>query len=136
VFAGTVHPVGTTLIFPDAGGIKVYVTLVKVVNNAPPKTRYVGLSGHAPVVALEFLVQNKGTRAAPLNLFSTVLYYRGTAAATSQTVGATKLGPTLKLTPLAPGSHRLGWVTTQGSKKSLQKVQSTLDGTTLGSWKP
>jgi hypothetical protein len=130
-------PLGTTFAFPDGTGIFVDVTLLHVVTNAPPKTHYTGLSGKGPVVALEFELKNISAKPAPLALFSTILYYAHEVAALSGSDGATKLGPSLNLYgPMAPGSHREGWVTSQGYKKALVKIQSTLNGSNTGTWKP
>jgi hypothetical protein len=128
---------GTTFAFPDAGGTIVDISLEKVVENAPPQTHYKGLHGKGPVVALEFTLKNVGSKPASLALFSSVLYYKSSVAALTTGLGATKLGPSLSLTkPLRPGSHREGWLTTQGSKSTLVKIQSTLNGNSTGSWKP
>jgi hypothetical protein len=135
--ASSLEPLGTTLNFPAPGGARVDVTLLRVVTNAPAKTHYIGVTGHNPVVGLEYRLKNVGAKPASLTLFSTVLYYRGETAALTGSDGATKLGPSLNLYgTMASGTTRTGWVTTQGYKKKLEKIQTTLNGTTLGTWKP
>jgi hypothetical protein len=130
-------PIGTTFAFPDTGGTSVQVTLLKVENDAPPKGRYKGLVGKRPVVGLEFRLRNVNAKPASLALFSTVLYYGRSVASLTGSAGATTLGPSLNLKgTMSSGSQREGWITTQGYNKTLQKIQTTLDGTSTGSWKP
>jgi hypothetical protein len=136
VEASSAKPIGTTFAFPDTGGATVDITLLKVVNNAPAKGHYHNLVGKRPVVGLEFLLKNVSAKPASLKLFSSVLYYPTTAASLTGSDGATQLGSSLSLKgTMAPGSHREGWVTTQGYNKKLQKIQATLNGVNTGSWK-
>jgi hypothetical protein len=134
--ANTPRPLGTIFAFPDSGGSTVEVALVRVVTNAPPLKHYFGLHGKGPAVALEFYVKNTSKVPAPLTLFSSVLYYAHSVAGLTGTIGATKLGPLLnELTSLPPGAHREGWVTGQANKGRILKVQSTLNGSSTGTWK-
>jgi hypothetical protein len=130
-------PLGTTFSFPDASNTFVEVTLLRVVTKAPAKTHYVGLHGKGPVIGLEFSMKNISAQPASLALFSSVLYYSSGVVALTTSLGPTKLGSSLNVsTPLAAGSHRQGWMTVQGSRKKLEKIQSTLNGTNTGSWAP
>ena len=131
------EPVGTTFAFPDAKGSIVDVTLLQVQSSAPPKTKYKGLHGKGPVVGLEFNMKNISATPASLTLFSTILYYSSTVVSFTGNLGATSLGSSLNLKgTLAPGKQRSGWITIQGSTKSMERIQATLNGTNTGSWKP
>jgi hypothetical protein len=134
--ANSPKPLGTTFAFPDSDSTVVDITLSQVVINAPAKTHYKGLHGKGPVIGLEFTLKNISAKPASLALFSSVLYYSNTVSAVTGSLGATKLGSSLKLSgSMAPGSHRQGWVTAQGSNKKIIKIQSTLNGANTGSWK-
>jgi hypothetical protein len=132
-----VEPVGTTYAMPDPKGVVVDVELVRVVTNATPKgKKFTGLHGKGPVIALEFGLKNISSGTADLSLFSTVLYYKSSVVSLTRSLGATSLGKSLKLGgTLAAGAQRVGWITVQGEKSSLQRIQSTLNGTNTGSWK-
>jgi hypothetical protein len=132
------EPLGTTFAFPDAKGTVVDVALVKVVTNAAPKgKKYAGLHGKAPVIGLYFTMKNISSATANMSLFSTVLYYKTSVVSLTRSLGATSLGPSLKLGgTLVPGAQRVGWVTVQGKSSSLDRIQSTLNGTNTGNWKP
>jgi hypothetical protein len=132
------EPLETTFAFPDAMGVVVDVELVRVVTNAPPKgKKFAGLHGTGPVIALEFGMKNISASSADLSLFSTVLYYKSSVISVTHTLGATSLGSSLKFGGmLASGAKRVGWITVQGKKSTLVRIQSTLNGTNTGSWKP
>ncbi len=133
--AKALKPVGTTFAFPDANAAVVNVTLLKVVNGAPPKKKYHGLVGKGPVIGLEYELKNISATPASLSLFSSILYYATTVTSETKSLGATTLGPSLSLATLAPNKERSGWITVQGSKKSLVRIQATLNGTNTASWK-
>jgi hypothetical protein len=133
----TPRPIGTTFAFPDTTGAVVDISLLQVVDNAPARTHYKGLHGKGPVIGLEFSMKNISAKSASLALFSSVLYYSGGVATVTRSDGATKLGPSLNLgSSMGPGSHRQGWITSQGDKKKLLKIQATLNGVNTGSWQP
>jgi len=132
------EPLGTTFAFPDAKGTVVDVALARVITNAPPKgKKYAGLHGKGPVIGLQFVMKNISSATADMALFSTVLYYKTSVISLTRSLGATSLGSSLKLGgTLTPGAERTGWITVQGKKSSLVRIQSTLNGTNTGNWKP